>query len=320
MTKVDNLRSEAAAMANATSRTAEATTTRPPSAFANFLAGSIGGAAQVVVGQPLDTIRVRAQIASPGQYKNTWDIASQTVKREGFLALYKGMASPLIGIASVNALLFTGYSQSKRIISPYPVLSIPQTAVAGAMAGAFQSLLASPVELFKIRMQGQYGAATDKKLRHVFQEMWSQHGIKNGVMRGFWITVLRDMPAYAGFYSAYEFSKRRLHKSVYGLSGNKETPLPVWATLTAGATGGLAYWTACYPFDVVKSRVQNTTTSLNGLSYITNTFKTIYREEGLKAFWRGITPTYLRTIPAGASTFLAFELTLEFLKNNTSLY
>jgi solute carrier family 25 carnitine/acylcarnitine transporter 20/29 len=59
-------------------------------------------------GQPLDTIRVRAQIASPGQYKNTWDIASQTVKREGFLALYKGMASPLIGIASVNALLFTG--------------------------------------------------------------------------------------------------------------------------------------------------------------------------------------------------------------------
>lgn len=64
------------------------------------------------------------------------------------------MASPLIGIAAVNSLLFAAYSQSKKIVSPYPVLTLPQTAVAGGMAGAINSVLASPVELFKIRMQG----------------------------------------------------------------------------------------------------------------------------------------------------------------------
>ena len=67
-------------------------------------------------------------------------------------------------------------------------------------------------------------------------------------MRGFWITVAREVPAYAGFYTAYEFSKRSLRARLYGLHArNSDQPLPVWATLTAGATGGVAYWSACYP-------------------------------------------------------------------------
>lgn len=64
------------------------------------------------------------------------------------------MASPLVGIAAVNGLLFGAYIQAKKLVSPYPTLSIKQTAAAGAIAGAVNSILASPVELFKIRMQG----------------------------------------------------------------------------------------------------------------------------------------------------------------------
>jgi solute carrier family 25 carnitine/acylcarnitine transporter 20/29 len=33
-------------------------------------------------------------------------------------------------------------------------------------------------------------------------------------------------------------------------------PVPIWALLTSGATGGVCYWLACYPLDVVKSRIQ----------------------------------------------------------------
>lgn len=148
----------------------------------------------------------------------------------------------------------------------------------------------------------------------------SHYGVRHGVMRGFWITVLREMPAYAGFYAMYEYSKRKFHSRLLGPHAPSDAPLPVWATLTAGAGGGIAYWTACYPFDVVKSRVQNTTTPLRGMSYIGDTFRAIYREGGMKAFFRGIVPTYIRAVPAAASTFVGFELTMDFLKNNTSLY
>jgi len=67
----------------------------------DLIAGSAGGAVQVLVGQPLDTIKTRAQIAPKGMFKGPMDILGQTVRKEGFFALYKGMASPLIGIAAV---------------------------------------------------------------------------------------------------------------------------------------------------------------------------------------------------------------------------
>ena len=115
------------------------------------------------------------------------DILVQTMRKEGFFALWKGMASPLIGIAGVNSLLFTSYAVSKRIVSPFPDLSLKEIAAAGAMAGAANAVLASPVEMFKVRMQGQYGSATDKRLRTVVSEMWSQWGFRKGIMRGYWV-------------------------------------------------------------------------------------------------------------------------------------
>jgi solute carrier family 25 (mitochondrial carnitine/acylcarnitine transporter), member 20/29 len=132
------------------------------------------------------------------------------------------MVSPLLGIAGVNSLLFAAYGTSKRIISPFGQLSLREIAAAGAMAGAANAILASPVEMFKVRMQGQYGNPSDKRLRVVAREMWAEWGFRKGVMRGYWVraltsyffegdnadvdvllscrkvTVAREIPAYAG--------------------------------------------------------------------------------------------------------------------------
>jgi solute carrier family 25 carnitine/acylcarnitine transporter 20/29 len=163
----------------------------------DLIAGSLGGAAQVIVGQPLDTVKTRAQIAPKGMFNGPLDIIKQTARREGFLAFYKGMASPLFGIAAVNSLLFASYSASKRLVSPYPQLSLSQTALAGGIAGAANAVLASPVEMFKVRMQGQYGAATDQRLKAVVTDMINNWGFRKGIMRGYWVacssTLLRSL-------------------------------------------------------------------------------------------------------------------------------
>ena len=44
------------------------------------------------------------------------------------------------------------------------------------------------VEMFKIRMQGQYGGADDKKLGRVVSDMWKQFGFRDGIMRGYWVS------------------------------------------------------------------------------------------------------------------------------------
>lgn len=57
---------------------------------------------------------------------------------------------------------------------------------------------------------------------------------------------------HAGFLlimgEGYETSKRYFAK--------RYDPIPVWALLSSGGIGGICYWLACYPLDVVKSRVQ----------------------------------------------------------------
>ncbi|GAA6002627.1 hypothetical protein JCM10207_007600 [Rhodosporidiobolus poonsookiae] len=285
---------------------------RQPSTAASLIAGSAGGMAQVISGNPLDVLKTRAQLAKPGQFKGTADIAVQLLKNEGVLAFYKGVTPPLVGIAAVNSLLFASNAAARRIVSPFPDLSIGQIALAGAMAGAAQAILASPVEMFKVRLQAQYGA-NPKRLRDIVGEMYGKYGWRQGIMRGYWITFVREIPAYAGFYAGYEYSKRSFQKSL------GTTSLPIWATLTSGAVGGIAYWVACYPLDVVKSRIQNAELPPRGATYIVDTFKSIYRQEGPRAFVAGLTPSLLRAVPAAASTFVAFELAMEFLQKNTSL-
>jgi hypothetical protein len=50
------------------------------------------------------------------------------------------------------------------------------------------------VEMFKVRMQGQYGAATDKRLRDLATEMWRDWGFRKGVMRGYWVLAHTAIP------------------------------------------------------------------------------------------------------------------------------
>lgn len=109
-----------------------------------------------------------------------------------------GMASPLIGIAAQNSLLFTAFQMSKRAVSSTQNITIQQTVAAGAMAGAINSIMASPIELFKIRMQAQYGGQSDRKLRQVAADLWREHGFRRGVMRGFWVRCL------AGWYGGVQ--------------------------------------------------------------------------------------------------------------------
>ena len=77
-------------------------------------------------GQPLDTIKVRLQTmpkALPGQsplYSGALDCAKKTISKEGVRGLYKGMATPIVGVAPLYALCFFGFSVGKNLQQPDP--------------------------------------------------------------------------------------------------------------------------------------------------------------------------------------------------------
>jgi len=73
--------------------------------------------------------------------------------------------------------------------------------------------------MFKIRMQGQYGGAGDKKLGKVVGDVWRNYGFRDGIMRGYWVSCTLDgVRLQEGYVHARDTSLRRiLHRCVHHL-------------------------------------------------------------------------------------------------------
>lgn len=68
-------------------------------------------------------------------------------------------------------------------------------------------------------------------------------------------------------------------------------------------------WIAIFPADVIKSRVQ-----IQGISAsMWSVGMDIYKKEGFKSLYKGLTPGVARTIPATACLFLVYEYSKKFM-------
>ena len=85
----------------------------------DLTAGTIGGCMGIIAGQPFDTIKVRIQSAEMNYYRNTFHCLTKTISEEGFFSLYKGMVSPLVGNAPINAIVFGAYGNAMRLLMSY---------------------------------------------------------------------------------------------------------------------------------------------------------------------------------------------------------
>jgi len=68
--------------------------------------GAVAGMSQVLVGHPFDTLKVRLQTLDHSSHPSAIRVLKTIIKQEGFLALYKGVSSPLLGIGFCNSVVF----------------------------------------------------------------------------------------------------------------------------------------------------------------------------------------------------------------------
>lgn len=239
---------------------------------------------------------------------------TQTLRKEGPYAFYKGTAAPLIGVGACVSVQFYAFHEMKRQLlkhSKTTQLTYPQFYLAGAFAGAVNTVITSPVEQIRILLQTQPSGA--KQLyngpRDAVRKIWSQHGVR-GLFRGSGVTLLREAQAYGVWFLTYEF----LMNETIALTGKSRDQIPTWQLMLFGALAGEALWLSSYPLDVIKSQVQGDlfeNSRYKGSAI--NAFKQTIAGQGWKGLWRGIVPTLLRAMPASAGTFASVELTLRLL-------
>ena len=72
--------------------------------------------ASLVVGYPLDTVKVRLQTDDKRAYKGGFDCFTQIIKKEGPLSLFRGMSGLFVFATPRFALIFHGNSMGLRFI------------------------------------------------------------------------------------------------------------------------------------------------------------------------------------------------------------
>ncbi|CAN1256686.1 Mitochondrial carnitine/acylcarnitine carrier-like protein [Linum perenne] len=270
----------------------------------DLAAGTVGGAAQLVVGHPFDTIKVKLQ--SQPVPLGAIDAVKQTVAAEGMGGLYKGMGAPLATVAAFNAVLFTVRGQLEALLRTHPgaTLTIEQQVACGAGAGVAVSFLACPTELIKCRSDGatiaavKYGGPMD-----VAKQVLRTEGGVRGLFKGLVPTMAREIPGNAAMFGVYELVKRTM------AGGEDTSKLGRGSLMLAGGLAGAAFWGSVYPTDVVKSVIQVDDFKNPKFSGSIDAFRKIVASEGVKGLYKGFGPAMGRSIPANAACFLAYEVT-----------
>ena len=271
----------------------------------DLLAGTAGGISNVYAGQPLDTVKVKMQ-TFPKLYANWIVCLKETFKTDGIRGLYAGTSPALVANIAENAVLFAAYGACCKSLAVLmgkekdANLTPLESAFSGSLAAIFAAGVLCPTELVKCKLQAQ--KETHPNIHHspflICRDMYKSGGIRS-FFNGMTPTLLREVPGYFFFFGAYETCR-------YLLTPENKTKEDIGLLRTAisGAAGGAALWTAIFPADVIKSRMQ-----VSGTGQPIEIFMSILKNEGAKALYKGLTPTLIRTCTASSSLFIAYEQT-----------
>lgn len=190
-------------------------------------------------------------------------------------------------------------------------LSYTQYYLSGAFAGLSNSVLSTPIEHVRIRLQTQPHTPTHRlysgPLDCIRQLCRTENGgVLRGLYRGHAVTMLREAQAYGVWFTSFEWMMRADARRNH--AGRREG-VPTWKVALYGGLAGEALWLASYPFDVVKSRMQSD--GLRGApgdkyryANMRDAIVRTYRMDGgWRGFWKGLGPTLLRAMPVSAGTF-----------------
>lgn len=248
-----------------------------------YVAGGVGGMCGVLVTHPIDTIKTNFQNGTA--IKPT--------------QLYKGLMPPMCGVAVEKALVFgTFHAVRNQFENKDSNLAI---GIAGAASGLCASIIVTPCERLKI--MAQTNTKTNFKINAaVIPELY----------RGITATFSREVPGFAIYFLTYENLKRNQTESEKKV--NKKD------TFLFGGFAGALSWLFIYPQDLIKTRIQaqGTVKTTGTSNKFGNVAKTIYKEGGIKAFYKGFSLALARAIPLHACTFLVVEMLTDMYsqKNN----
>ncbi|XP_061370569.1 mitochondrial thiamine diphosphate carrier 2-like [Gastrolobium bilobum] len=310
-------------------------------------AGAISGGISRTVTSPLDVIKIRFQVqleptsswslirkdsSTTSKYTGIIQASKDIFREEGIRGFWRGNVPALLMVMPYTAIQFTvlhklktlasGSSKTENHINLSPYLSY----MSGALAGCAATLGSYPFDLLRTILASQGEPKVYPNMRSAFIDIIQTRGFQ-GLYAGLSPTLVEIIP-YAGLqFGTYDTFKRWTMAWNRGQYANTATEdsLSSFQLFLCGLASGTCAKLVCHPLDVVKKRFQ-----IEGLQRhprygarvehrayrnMFDALKRILKAEGWAGLYKGIVPSTVKAAPASAVTFVAYELTSDWLES-----
>jgi solute carrier family 25 thiamine pyrophosphate transporter 19 len=273
---------------------------------------------------PLDVVKIRLQLqvhslsdplsvreVQGPVYKGTLGTLKQILRAEGLTGLWKGNIPAEALYLAYGSAQFSAYTYISHLLDtippPYHLPSAANSFLSGAAAGACATTATYPLDLLRTRFAAQgpervYSSIV-ASLGHIYK-----HEGPTGFFRGLGAGVSQIVPYMGLFFAGYEGLKPILASSVI--------PMPFGTSdAAAGIIASILSKTAVYPLDTTRKRLQvQGPTRLKYVhrniplySGVISTLSHIWKHEGARGLYRGLTVSLLKAAPASAVTMWTYE-------------
>lgn len=297
----------------------------------HLAAGAVSGALQTIAWHPLDLLKTRMQVqdARLGRlpvYTSLLDAVRTIMRSESWRGFFHGLAPNVCGSALAWGLQMPLYSRLKRLAAdtaeggdaaqPHPWRDL----ACSLCAGCITNLFVHPIFLVKTRMQLQVlpkraaldgGVGAGPTASYVAVEasgdvayQSSLHAVR---------CIVRD-EGLGGLYRGFAPSMLLVSHGAILLMSYDQLRVVCPSVLTASFLAKMFATMVTYPSQVMRAVMQQRPQAgARGVPYSSMliTAQTLWRQGGVRAFYRGIYAQMLRTVPQSMAFFSIYEFMLK---------
>ncbi|KAI0699822.1 mitochondrial FAD carrier protein [Cytidiella melzeri] len=288
-------------------------------AFDHAFAGLGAGVVAVMCMHPLDLLKVKFQVANKNPTSGVgtaiWNSLKEIKDSQGWRGLYRGVGPNIAGNATSWGFYFLFYNMLKARVADgdSSKMSPGQYLLCSAQASAVTAIMTNPIWVVKVRMftTRPEDPTAYRGLWHGLTSIYGSEGIR-GLYRGTTLAlfgVTNGAIQFMGYEEMKKWGFKR-KRSRFTREGREWTPQDdklsnTSYTVMSGASKLLAL-SLTYPYQVVRSRIQNNATT-HLYPTIPACIKRTWAEEGVRGFYRGLGTNLVRVLPGTCVTFVVYE-------------